>query len=111
MHQARSNLADVVTDPKVARLLDDLRVALPRLHGDMRVVESAMDLRAEFRGELVCRVVPYRELLHVQVGEEPMWEARIRSTREFPHVIDRIVRAFLRVYARSRPGPAGAGGA
>jgi hypothetical protein len=103
MSSSRSNLADAVADPAVGRLVDDLRVALGSLHGDVRVVESSLDLRAEFRGTDICRVVPYREVLHIQVGQDPLWETRLRRTEEFPEVMDRIVRVFLRVLAHG-PG-------
>jgi hypothetical protein len=106
MPAPRPDLSDVVADPVVARLLADLRAALPRLHGEVRVTETPVDLRAEFRGALVCRVVPYRELLHIQVGENPMWETRLRTAYEFPHVVDRIVRTFLRAYAHAPTGAA-----
>jgi hypothetical protein len=100
MYSPQSNPADVVTDRAVARVVDDLRVALARLHGDVRVVETPIELRAEFRGAVLCRVVAYRELLHIQVGQDPVWETRLRTADEFPEVMDRIVRAFLRACAR-----------
>jgi hypothetical protein len=106
MQPPRSNLADVVADRAVARVVGDLRVALARLHGDVRVVETEVELRAEFRGVIICRVVPYRELLHVQVGQNPTWETRLRSAGEFPDVMHRIVRAFLHAFARAQSGMA-----
>jgi hypothetical protein len=98
MPPPHSSLAEVVANPALARLVDDLRVALARLHSDVRVMETSMELRAEFHGVAICRVVPYRELLHIQVGEDPMWEARVRKANEFPQVMDRVVRAFLRAH-------------
>ncbi len=107
MPSPHSSLADVVVaNPALARVVDDLRVALARLHSEVRVVETSMELRAEFRGVAICRVVPYRELLHIQVGHDPMWETRLRSAREFPQVMDRVVRAFLQAFARSSPSAA-----
>jgi hypothetical protein len=89
----------------VARLLYDLRRVLAGLHSEVRVVETAAEIRAEFRGASLCRLVPYRELVHVQVGEHPTWETRLRSPGEYPDVVDRIVRAFLRELAnRGAPG-------
>jgi hypothetical protein len=90
----------VVADPALARRLDELRAALARLHREVRVTETSMDLQAEFRGVPLCRVVPYRELLHVHVGESPEWETRVRHASEFPPVMDHVVRAFLRAFAR-----------
>jgi len=77
------------------RLVDSLR-SLP---GSVRVEESSVDLRAEFGRRLLCRVVPYRELLHIQVGAEPTWEIRVRDRGAYASAIDRIFREFLRMVA------------
>jgi hypothetical protein len=58
-----------------------------------------MELHADFRGIPLCRVVSYRELLHIQIGQNPMWETRVRASSEFPPVMEHIVRAFLRAFA------------
>jgi hypothetical protein len=107
MSSSRSSLADAVGNPAVGRLVDVLRTALGRLHGDVHVVESSLELRAEFRGANICRVVPYRDVLHIQVGQDPLWETRLRNTAEFPEVMDRIVRAFLRILAHGAGPTAG----
>jgi hypothetical protein len=91
----------VVADRTLARLVDDMRTGLTRLHSDVRVVETSVDLHMEFRGVVICRVVPYRGLLHFQIGEDPVWETRLRSPGEFPEVMNRIVRTFLRAYSQS----------
>lgn len=100
MPPPRPGLADVVADRALAHRLDELRAALARLHSEVIVTETSMELQAEFRGVRFCRVVPYRELLHIQVGDNPTWETRVRHAGELPLVIEHIVRAFLRVYAR-----------
>jgi hypothetical protein len=102
MHSQPTSLADIVADPSVARLVDDVRTALGRLHSEVRVAETSVDLQAEFRGVVFCRLAPYRELLHFQVGHDPVWETRLRTAAEFPPVMERIVRAFLHAYARAR---------
>jgi hypothetical protein len=108
MHPPRSSPADAIADPTVARLTGDLRRVLTALHGEVRIVETETDIRAEFRGTTVCRMVAYRELLHIQVGEHPVWETRVRTAAEFPEVVERVVRAFLHVLASNAGGPAGA---
>jgi hypothetical protein len=99
MDSPRSNLADVVADRDLERLVDDTRLALTSLHSEVRVEETSVEMRGEFRGAVLCRVVPYRELLHFQVGENPTWEARLRTESEYAEVMERIVRAFLRALA------------
>ena len=77
------------------------------LHTDVGVSESGVELRAEFGGRMLCRVVPYRELLHVQVGDSPTWEVRVRDEAGFLDAVDRTLEAFVRIVAASRL-PAGA---
>jgi hypothetical protein len=103
MQPPRSGLSERVADRELGRQVDELRVLLPRLHSGVTVCETPYELLVQFREKSLCRVVPYRELLHVQVGQDPVWETRIRSAREWPEVMDRIVRVFLRAVARAEP--------
>jgi hypothetical protein len=41
--------------------------------------------------------VPYRELVHIQVGDSPVWEARIRNERDYLEAVDMMLRAFVRM--------------
>jgi len=75
----------------------------------VRVVESGVELRADFENHLFCRVVPYRELLHIQVGTDPTWEIRVRDRAAYAGAVDRIFREFLRLAAKSSRGAAGGG--
>jgi len=88
-------------------MYDRLVLFLHGLHTDGRVRESGVELRAELGGRLLCRVVPYRELLHIQVGDAPTWEVRVRDEAGFLDAIDRILAVFVRVLAAS-PGAPGA---
>jgi len=76
---------------------------LRELHTDVGVSESGVELRAELGGRMLCRVVPYRELLHIQVGDSPTWEVRVRDEAGFLDAVDRTLAAFLRLVAASRP--------
>ena len=60
---------DAIVRTDVARMVGELRDAIVRLHSDVRVVESSLDLDAEFRGVTFCRITPYRELVHIQIGQ------------------------------------------
>lgn len=79
------------------RLVDMLR----RLHGDVGVEESAVELRAGLGQRTLCRVVPYRDLLHIQVGSNPTWEVRVRDRAGYLAVTDRILREFCHLAAES----------
>lgn len=70
------------------------------LHRDVAVSGTGVDVRAEFRGRLLCRLVPYRELLHVQVGDDPTWETRVRTEGDYLEAIDVLVRTFRRMASR-----------
>lgn len=84
------------------RLLTGLRV----LHHDVAVTENALEARAEYAGRSLCRLVPYREVIHVQIGESPQWESRIRDSAGFHSAMDRLVKTFLEMASstgRERP--------
>lgn len=89
-------LGDVINDQSVRALFEKMRRDLAQIHTDVSVVESEIDFRAEYGDEVICRVVPYRELLHVHVGANPTWEARIRSETAYADVMERVVGVFLR---------------
>ncbi len=96
-----SALADVIVDQSVRSMYLRLVDVLRRLHGDVCVEESAVELRAGFRQRTLCRVVPYRELLHIQVGSDPTWEVRVRDRAGYLAVTDRILREFCHLAAES----------
>ena len=89
------SLADIIVDRTLRQLYDRLIDALRGLHADVAVSESAVEARAEYDGRTLCRIVPYRELVHVQVGDPRVWEIRVRDTAGFHEVLDRILRTFL----------------
>jgi hypothetical protein len=74
---------------------------LRSLHRDVRAEESGVELRADYGRHILCRVVPYRELLHVQVGEDPLWEVRVRDRAAFEETVERVLRAYCRLAARA----------
>lgn len=78
------------------RLADDLN----RMHGDVCVTVSDIDLRADAAGRPLCRLVPYRELIHVQVGDGPAWESRVRETGGYYQAVDMIVATLLQALSR-----------
>lgn len=98
-HADPPGLADVIADKSVRALFDRLIADLGRIHTGVQVQESPVDVRAEFDGTVICRVVPYRELLHVHVGTDPTWEARVRTEAAYVELMERVVGVFLRCVA------------
>jgi len=94
-------LADIIVDQSVRSMYIQLVDTLRRLHSDVRVEETGVELRAGFERRTLCRVVPYRELLHIQVGSDPVWEVRVRDRSGYLAVTDRILREFCQLVAES----------
>lgn len=94
--RALENLGDVISDSAVRTLFHRFAADLSHLHAnlDLRVTET--ELHASFNGRQVCRVVPYRELLHVQAGDRPLWETRVRSESDYWDAFDRVLEGLLR---------------
>jgi hypothetical protein len=92
-------LSETVGDAAVRERFVQLVGDVMRLHQDVSVTLSGIDVRAEFSGRTLCRIVPYRELIHVQVGEDPVWETRMRSESGYAESVHRIVDEFLRAAA------------
>jgi hypothetical protein len=91
-------LADHIDNPDVRDLFVRLLDGVGGLHRDVAVVASGVDVRMEVRGRTVCRLVPYRELIHVQVEGATSWESRIRDETGYLEVLDRLLTAFLRAF-------------
>jgi hypothetical protein len=85
----------------VKALFDRFVDTYANLHDDIRVQTTSVEVRFFYKDEFLCRLAPYRELFHVQVGEGPAWETRVRSEASFLDTIDRALQRFLRVYATS----------
>ena len=83
----------------------NLSVSRPNrgLHGDIHVQATSVEIVFSFRDRLLCRLAPYRELFHVQVGGNPGWETRVRSETGFLDTVDRTLERFLDIYGAA-PG-------
>lgn len=94
-----NGLGDVIARANVRQLYHALLETLVSLHDGVALRHSAVDVRAEFRGGTFCRIVPYQELVHVQVGEAPVWEVRVRDDVGYLEAVDRILGVFTRLAA------------
>jgi hypothetical protein len=86
---------DVIANVSVRGFFHELIDILSNLHEDVEVSRSPVDIRAEYGGRSICRVVPYRELIHLHVGDSPAWETRIRDEAGYLDAVDRILDVYL----------------
>lgn len=94
-------LASSIADRAVRALFERFVETYSGLHDEIRVHASSVELRFFYRSEFLCRLAPYRDLFHVQIGEAPAWETRVRSETGMLDTVDVALRHFLGVYAAS----------
>lgn len=88
-------LGDEIASAPVRQLYKRYVRLVSGMHDEIEARASAVEVRLFFRSELVCRLVPYRELFHVQVGDGQAWETRVRSEESFLDTMDRTLQRFL----------------
>jgi hypothetical protein len=99
--QGSARLAGSIADNTVRVLFERFVETYAGLHDEIQVHSSSVELRFFFRGAFLCRLAPYRDLFHVQIGEAPAWETRVRSEAGLLETVDVALQHFLRVYAAS----------
>lgn len=97
-----TQLGDEISQGAVADLFRRYVGVVGDLHPQVESRASAVEARFFFNQRLLCRVVPYRELFHVQIGDQHAWETRVRNEAGFLEAVDRTVQRFLHVYAGAR---------
>ena len=99
LHDSRAaRLAGEIADGQVRRLFARFVETMSGLHEDIRSEGTDVELRFLYHDQLLCRLVPYRELFHVQVGESPAWETRVRTLEAYADTVDRALQRFLSVH-------------
>lgn len=101
MGNGSARLASEITDKAVKALFDRFVDTYSRVHDGISVRITHVEIRFFYKDAFLCRLSPYRELFHVQVGETPAWETRVRSESAFSETMDRALQRFLSVYAAS----------
>ncbi len=94
-------LADGIGDRSIRALFDRFVDICLNIHDEIRVDATSVEIRFFFRDEFLLRVVPYRDLFHVQVGEIAEWETRVRTEPGFLETVDRTLDRFLTLCATS----------
>ena len=93
------SFGDIIANVSVRGFFHELVDVLTHLHEDVEVQYSPVDIRAEYCGRTICRIVPYRELVHMQIGDDPVWEVRIRGEAGYLDAVDLIFDVFLKLVA------------
>ena len=94
-----AGLGDEISHGFVADLYRRFVTTVGELHPSVRVRSSRVEARFFYNDELLCRVVLYRELFHVQIGDAASWETRVRNEAGFLDAVDRTVQRFLQIHA------------
>jgi hypothetical protein len=94
-----SDPGDVIANQRVREWYRRFLDAVCSVHDDVILRTTRAEVRVFWGDALLCRVVPYRELFHVQVGEGDVWEIRVRNEGGYLDTLDRVLERFLRVYA------------
>ncbi|UCG50434.1 MAG: hypothetical protein JSW58_09470 [Candidatus Latescibacterota bacterium] len=90
---------DVIANQRVKELYYKFLGAVCGIHDEVILKTSQTESRILFRNTLLCRVVPYRDLFHVQIGEKDTWEIRVKDEACCVDTLDRVLARFLDVYA------------
>jgi hypothetical protein len=85
----------LISDPVVRDLFYRFLVSVRDIHDDVRIETARLDLRIFWKDTLLCRVAPYRELFHIQVENDGVWETRVRDRKGCIEAIDRVLVRFL----------------
>jgi hypothetical protein len=95
----------VIADHKLRALYDEFLGAVRGIHDDVRLEKTRMETRIFFRDTPLCRVVAYRQLFHVQVGRDNVWEIRVRDRQSCSETLDRVLAKFLELFSSSARVP------
>ena len=105
----KSDLGEIIQERNLSDLYGWFMAQIQGLHEDVVFESTQVEVRAFFRKWLLCRVVPYRELFHVQIGEENPWEIRVRDNATCIRTLDRVLDAFFELYTSGGSSSSAAG--
>jgi hypothetical protein len=99
-----ARLAEDVNDHRLRDLFVRFVAEVGSLDNRIRLDANDVEVRVLCDGRFVCRVAPYRELFHVQVGETVVWETRVREKGGFLAALDRTIQHYLEVRSALEAG-------
>lgn len=106
--QKLKRLVETITDPSLRREFADLITRTLDLDDSMALEATNVEFRLTCGDAFVCRLAPYDELFHAQVGENPAWETRVRTPKGAREALDRIIQRYLDSVADRAKDGAGA---
>jgi hypothetical protein len=95
---------NVIIDRELRELYRSFVDSIRGFHSGVELEVNQLEVWARFEDELLCRIVPYRELFHVLVGRENVWEVRVKNRSGCLETLDRVLSRFLEVYAKRSSG-------
>jgi len=99
-----SNPGDVIANRELQELYRRFIDSVRDIHEDVVLDINHVEIWARFEDSVLCRIVPYRELFHVQVGQDNIWEIRVRNRSGCLETLDRVLSRFLEDYAKRAAG-------
>jgi hypothetical protein len=103
----RSDPGEIIANRDLRELYRRFISEIRRLHPDIHLEMNHMEIWVRIEEAVLARIVTYRELFHVQIGQEDVWEIRVRNRAACLETLDRLLARFLQVYSRhlsGRPG-------
>jgi hypothetical protein len=100
MPQPDADPGEVISNRELRELYRSFLDSIRRLHPDVQVEVNHMETWLRLDDTVLGRIVAYRELFHVQIGQDNVWEIRIRNRAACLETMDRILSRFLKIYAR-----------
>jgi hypothetical protein len=94
-----------IADQRIRELYYKFLEAICEFHDDVKIETSRMDTKVYFGGAFLCRVVPYRQLFHILIGKETVWETRVRDYAGCVEAVDHALSRFLDTYSRRISAP------
>jgi len=95
-----------IENPELRLLYREFLDSVRGMDEAIRIEVSRLESRIYLGDVLLCRVAPYCELFHVRIEGETVWETRVRNRANFAEMLDRVLAAFLRVYASNQENQA-----
>jgi hypothetical protein len=92
-------LSEAIRERNVRELFERFVETVLDLHEDVGFQATGTEARFYCRNTLLFRVVPYRELFHVLIGEPAAWETRVRTHTAMADTLDRVLERFLQTQA------------
>jgi hypothetical protein len=104
-----SNPGEIINERTLRDLYERFLAQIRGVHDEIEFEATRVEIRIFFRESLLCRIVPYRELFHVLIGDENPWEIRVRDEATCLSTLDRVLDKFFERFASCESSSSSAG--